>query len=244
MNTLINRQRRKVLLLVFGDRLAIHTTAHTTASTTSTCCSCGSCLCNYRRGFRRNYFTNGDIVKQQDPYSILGLSYGDGATTKEIRDAFKRMASKTHPDVNITDSPTVALQKFQLLQRAYDALIKNSHRRTSGDDSINEDNDEWRYRIWNQGDRIACDRTDVAGRKRRRPIMPALKNDTFNGMSIGHPLNGLRYRGSGEYLTDGTDSKNNTNVSGGTVGRGFNKWVDRDNKSYVPWSGSPTNSKR
>jgi DnaJ domain len=232
MSTLIiNSTRRRVLLQTdIIDNLALRGSA------------CIDQHQRQRQTERRYYFTNGDIVKQHDPYSILGLSYGDGATTKEIRDAFKRMAAKIHPDVNTVDSPNVALKKFQSLQRAYNILIQN--RTNTGNN--NEDNDEWRFRIWNQGDRIACDRTDVAGLKRQRPIMPALKKETFDGITLGHPSNGRQRRSSsGEYITDGstTSRTNNTNVSGGTVGRGFNKWVNRDKIAYVPWNGSASNKK-
>ena len=57
---------------------------------------------------RRNYYTNADQVKKNDPYAILGLSYGDGATSQEIREAFRKQAAILHPDVNTIDSPTVA----------------------------------------------------------------------------------------------------------------------------------------
>jgi hypothetical protein len=76
----------------------------------------------------RSYFTNGDRVKREDPYAVLGLQWGDGSTTTEIKAAYKKMAVRLHPDVNKDDKN--AHQKFQDLQKAYQTIMKIS---TSGD---------------------------------------------------------------------------------------------------------------
>eukprot|EP01083_Nonionella_stella_P291197 990903_1 len=70
---------------------------------------------------RRNYFTNTDLMKKDDPYATLGIHWG--ATTSEIKSAFKQKARKLHPDVNTADSAEEALKKFQTVQKAYSALM-------------------------------------------------------------------------------------------------------------------------
>lgn len=54
-------------------------------------------------------------------YIFAGLHWG--ATTTEIKDAFKRKARELHPDVNKIDSPEQALKKFQSVQEAYTKLM-------------------------------------------------------------------------------------------------------------------------
>jgi len=60
-------------------------------------------------------------MKREDPYATLGLSWG--ATTTEIKDAYKKMARMLHPDVNTNDTPEQALVKFQRVQKAYSTLM-------------------------------------------------------------------------------------------------------------------------
>lgn len=69
----------------------------------------------------RYYFTNTDQMKKDDPYAALGIQWG--ATTTEIKDAFKEKARALHPDVNKIDSPEEALKKFQNIQKAYSKLM-------------------------------------------------------------------------------------------------------------------------
>jgi len=176
---------------------------------------------------RRFYFTNGDRVKREDPYSVLGLQWGDGATTTEIKAAYKQKAAQLHPDVNRND-PT-APAKFQQLQKAYTTLLKLS-------ENINaaENTEEWRFAIWNQGDRIAVDRTDVAGTRKMRPAVPATTAAAFSRGQLGHPDGrGLIQRnGRAEYLGDGKAPRSSS------VGRGLNKWVEP--KEFKPWNGETT----
>jgi len=180
----------------------------------------------------RWFYTNTDTVKRDDPYHHLGLRWGDGATTAEIREAYRRRAAQLHPDVNQHDPPAVALRKFQDLQKAYQTLMK-VHSHVSGVSA--EKDDEWRFSVWRNGDRIALDRTDVAGVLRKRPAPPAETEDTSlarrrGGALLGHPSG----RGSfvrGEYLEDGSAGKPRSS----SVGRGLNKWVKP--KEFVPWDG-------
>jgi hypothetical protein len=174
----------------------------------------------------RSYFTNGDRVKREDPYAVLGLQWGDGSTTTEIKAAYKKKAVQLHPDVNKDDQN--AHQKFQDLQKAYQTIMKLS-------ENINaaENIDEWRWAIWNKGDRIAVDRTDVAGVARKRPVQPA--SIKMSPGLLGHPDGRgtvQRRPNRAEYLGDGNGT---TDRIASSVGTGANKWVTP--KDYVPWDG-------
>lgn len=96
----------------------------------------------------RALFTNTDAMKREDPYQQLGLQWGDGATTTEIQQAYRRKAAQLHPDVNTTDSPNVALRKFQDLQQAYQSLFK-IHSHASG--LCQEKEEEWSFSVWRNG---------------------------------------------------------------------------------------------
>lgn len=173
---------------------------------------------------RRYYFTNGQRIKNEDPYAALGLYWG--ATQAEIKVAFRERAAKLHPDVNTTDPPEVARQKFQALSMAYEKLTK-----TKGEKLPKLDDDEWQWSIWLRGTHIAEARTDVAGVAKVRPIPPAIGAQQQQPYMLGHPagLGSMRYRRGGEYL--GSMSRDGPSSS---VGRGVNKWVDP--KPYLPWT--------
>jgi len=68
----------------------------------------------------------------QDPYMILGVS--PGATVKQIKKAYRRLAMKYHPDRNPND-PEVE-KKFKQIQWAYEKLRENKLRTVPrGDDT-------------------------------------------------------------------------------------------------------------
>ena len=69
----------------------------------------------------RSLFTNTDAMKRDDPYATLDLQWG--ATTSEIKEAYKKLARELHPDVNKEDTPEQALKKFQRVQKAYSKLM-------------------------------------------------------------------------------------------------------------------------
>ena len=170
---------------------------------------------------RRFYFTNGDRMKEDDPYAQLGLQWGDAATTAEIKEAFRQKARELHPDVNKMDTPEQALRKFQKLQKAYQTLLGNV-------EDAEEGMEQWRFAVWRTGDRIAQDRTDVAGVARKRPAQPASKADLWSSMQIGHPDGrGVVSHKRGEFLGTGKTPSS-------SVGRGLNKWVN-PKKEYKPW---------
>jgi len=186
--------------------------------------------------FLRSFFTNTDTIKRDDPYAQLGLSWGDGATTADIKAAYRKRAIELHPDRNQSDSPAVALRKFQDLQRAYDTLIKVSSY-TYG--VSNEKYGEWRFSVWRNGDRIALNRDDVAGALRKRPIAsPSLKQTVAQ---LGHPsgLGVPNTRGRGDLLDDGSGTLTGEVLSS-SVGRGRSKWHKA--KVFKPWNGE-TSSK-
>ena len=200
------------------------------------------CHCRHRHRHRRRlYFTNGRDTKNSDPYSILGLQWGDGATTAEIKAAFRSKARELHPDVNTKDTPQQALKKFQKLQKAYESLIDER----DGTNSYNNivDLEEWRVGVFRRAERLALDRTDVAGIMRKRPIPPA--NSKVFSKEIGHPQGGGSYTtGRGEYLTtgeeeeeeeEGSSSSSSSYSKSSSVGSGRNKWVKP--KEFIPWNG-------
>jgi DnaJ-class molecular chaperone len=62
----------------------------------------------------------------QDPYMILGLS--PGATEKQIKKAYRRLAMKFHPDRNRND-PAME-HKFKQILWAYERLRKQKRPQT------------------------------------------------------------------------------------------------------------------
>lgn len=138
------------------------------------------------------YHTNGENVKRDDPYAILGLSWGDGATTAEIRRAFQKRAFELHPDRNRSKgihAKEEAHVEFQKLVRAYEALTKHNHHNDDRDETV----EAWRRAVWQRSDRIALDRTDVAGQARKRPAPPASASADkryYYGNTLGHPQHG------------------------------------------------------
>jgi len=182
----------------------------------------------------RNYFTNGDRLRQEDPYAVLGLQYGDGCTVTEIKTAFRQKAAQFHPDV-VQDNQQKkhAAQQFQRVLQAYQTLTE-IHTQLPGLDASKDF--EWKTAVWRQADRIAIHRTDVAGTAKRRPIASVALHQQQQQYkyTLGHPQHG-GVRRSGEYLgsSNSTDSKPKIASS---VGRGQSKWVTKP-ATYKPWNG-------
>ncbi len=181
--------------------------------------------CSTKRVVHRSYFTNGQVTKSNDPFAILGLQWGDGASSADIKAAFRRQAQLLHPDVNKTDTPEQAIEKFQKLQKAYETLMKSV---VVGGGQDNLDLEEWRVALWRQSDRIALDRTDVAGVQRKRPVQPA--STKLYGRELGHPAGGGN-KVRGEYLGEGKRAS--------SVGTGRSKWVEP--KEFKPWTPQENN---
>ena len=183
---------------------------------------------------RRGYFTNGQKIHKDDPFKILGLEWGDGATSAEIKAAFRKQAQKLHPDVNQTDTPEDALVKFQQLQRAYESLMKNIA--CGNGDKL--DLEQWRLALWRQSDRLALDRTDVAGVKRKRPVPPASASKSY-ARELGHP-GGNGATSKGEYIGEITrrPSSVGTGRSKWVKPKEFRQWSPRENGATMPTSGN------
>eukprot|EP00521_Asterionellopsis_glacialis_P015763 CAMPEP_0195300308 /NCGR_PEP_ID=MMETSP0707-20130614/27174_1 /TAXON_ID=33640 /ORGANISM="Asterionellopsis glacialis, Strain CCMP134" /LENGTH=187 /DNA_ID=CAMNT_0040362967 /DNA_START=1 /DNA_END=560 /DNA_ORIENTATION=- len=175
-------------------------------------------------------------MKKDDPYAQLGLTWG--ATTTEIKEAYKQKARELHPDVNTTDKPEIALKKFQAVHKAYQKLmdVKGAPHR---DDLM----EEWSFAVWRNGDIIAQDRTDVAGQARKRPVKPAvsLQNKAWGVAALGHPdgKSGNKPRRA-EYLAENSSGNKGPRTS--TVGTGRNKWATP--KEYKPWNPDNVKVKR
>jgi curved DNA-binding protein CbpA len=185
---------------------------------------------------RRSFFTNGHATKRGDPYAVLGLEWGDGATTAQIRQAFRERAKALHPDVVDTSKISLerAHQEFQTLVAAYEAILKHVQANVLDHESI----EAWRMALWRQSDRIALDRTDVAGTLRKRPTPPAQTNSRrkIYGRELGHP-SGKRIASRGEYLYACSDTDSiKKKLRSSSVGRGQSKWVQSSvQKEYQEW---------
>ena len=216
--------------------------------TTATSSSSSSSSCRLRpllpqEETRRWYFTNGDRLKKQDPYAILGLSWGDGSTRSDIQAAFRQKALELHPDVTQLP-PERALQEFQKVQQAYETLMKA----VTGDHLQDIDMEEWRFMIWRQSDRIAEERDDVAGVLKKRPAKPAEshRNPNWGTGLLGHPNGkGIIHPKRGEYLEAGgaNNNSNGKKKQSSSVGTGQSKWVQRT-KEFQPWTPSENNLKK
>jgi len=64
------------------------------------------------------------MVAQRDLYDVLGVARGAGE--KEIRQAYRRLARKHHPDLNPNDKAAEA--RFKEIQHAYDVLSDKKSR--------------------------------------------------------------------------------------------------------------------
>ena len=72
----------------------------------------------------------------KDPYQVLGVS--QNATDDEVKNAYRELAKKYHPD-NYSDNPLsdLAQEKMQEINEAYDAIIRmrrngQNHQRAGG----------------------------------------------------------------------------------------------------------------
>ncbi len=72
----------------------------------------------------------------KDYYSILGV--GRGASTKELKQAYRRLARKHHPDVNPGDKSAEA--KFKEINEAYEVLSDKKKRQ-----KYDHFGDQWQY---------------------------------------------------------------------------------------------------
>lgn len=61
----------------------------------------------------------------KDPYDVLGLQRG--ASKEEVKHAYRKLAKKYHPDMNV-DNPLADLaeEKFKEIQQAYDDIMNGS----------------------------------------------------------------------------------------------------------------------
>ena len=85
-------------------------------------------LCNLRPGVRIPLYSRQPLLLRQlcsfanrDPHDILGVK--PGASQKEIKDAYRKLALKYHPDRN-QDDKEAAEKKFKAISQAYAALTE------------------------------------------------------------------------------------------------------------------------
>lgn len=61
----------------------------------------------------------------KDPYEILGLKRG--ASTDEVKSAYRKLAKKYHPDMNVNNPlQDLAEEKFKEIQWAYDQIMNGT----------------------------------------------------------------------------------------------------------------------
>lgn len=66
-----------------------------------------------------------------DPYKVLGVS--PNASDEEIKKAYRKLSRMYHPDANINNpNKDRAEEKFKDVQQAYEQIIKEKERKTSG----------------------------------------------------------------------------------------------------------------
>lgn len=67
----------------------------------------------------------------KDPYEVLGLKRG--ASKDEVKTAYRKLAKKYHPDMNINNPlKDLAEEKFIEVQNAYDQIMNNQANNYSG----------------------------------------------------------------------------------------------------------------
>ena len=66
----------------------------------------------------------------RDPYDVLGVS--KNATDEEIKNAYRELARKYHPD-NYTDNPLsdLAGEKMKEINEAYDSIMNSRRNKSS-----------------------------------------------------------------------------------------------------------------
>ena len=73
-----------------------------------------------------------------DPYSVLGISRG--ASTEEIKKAYRQLSRKYHPDANVNNpNKAQAEEKFKQIQEAYNQII---HEKENGGSSYGSSEDQ------------------------------------------------------------------------------------------------------
>ena len=125
----------------------------------------------------------------EDFYGLLGVSRS--ATEKEIRQAFRRLARKHHPDVNPGDSE--AEEKFKAINEAYQVLSDPDKRRKY--DKYGEN--------WQQADQLEQGEafrsggfSDLFSRRGTATFNPDF-GGVYDGGIFDEMLSGLRGRGQG-----------------------------------------------
>lgn len=80
----------------------------------------------------------------RDPYEVLGVS--KNATDDQIKDAYRELARKYHPD-NYTDNPLsdLASEKMKEINEAYDAIVNERRNGSSKKSSGNYNNQYNQY---------------------------------------------------------------------------------------------------
>lgn len=67
----------------------------------------------------------------KDPYDVLGIKRG--STKEEVKHAYRNLAKKYHPDMNVNNPlADLAEEKFKEIQQAYDDIMNGSSTQSNG----------------------------------------------------------------------------------------------------------------
>jgi hypothetical protein len=119
----------------------------------------------------------------KDYHKVLGLS--PGATSKQIKTAYRKLALKYHPDRNTSSG---AKQKFQEITEAYDYLLENPDHGTPRASSYDD-------RVASEVLRRERDRMQQQARARREKKRK--EEEYFNRPEWHDPILLLKYAGNG-----------------------------------------------
>lgn len=83
-------------------------------------------------------FVSASATAVADPYNILRIHRG--ASESEVKQAFRRLALKYHPDVCKRDDATV---KFNQIYEAYDVVMSELREGSKEEEEVEPDYDPW-----------------------------------------------------------------------------------------------------
>ncbi len=125
----------------------------------------------------------------KDPYSILGVS--QGATDEEVKNAYRNLARKYHPDNYDDNNPLkeLAKEKMQEINAAYDEIQRNrSESERSNSSSNNSNGSSYSNNSYSANNIYATIRQKINERKYREADSLLMSVDEFDRTADWHFL--------------------------------------------------------